>query len=107
MNKKMLAAVITAAMLIISTVAAFAGSPQDEEAVGAVYTMTNDATKNEVVIFNRDEDGILTKAGSILTGGQGYGLQRSGGRVRLSGLSGVSCTEPGSEMVIGRECRKQ
>jgi 6-phosphogluconolactonase (cycloisomerase 2 family) len=35
--------------------------------------MTNDDTGNEVVIFNRDEEGLLTMAGSIATQGTGSG----------------------------------
>jgi 6-phosphogluconolactonase len=73
MNKKMLVPVLTAVILMISPVVASAEGPRDEEAAGAVYTMTNDANDNEVVIFSRDEDGILTKAGSISTGGTGSG----------------------------------
>jgi 6-phosphogluconolactonase len=41
---------------------------------GAVYTMTNDAAGNKVVIFSRDHEGLLTKAGSISTGGTGSGV---------------------------------
>lgn len=71
MTKKML--VLTAMILMILAVSVFAQGAQDAVAVGAVYTMTNDANNNEVVIFNRDEDGILTKAGTISTGGNGSG----------------------------------
>jgi len=74
MNKKILVAILTAAMLMISGVPVFASNDGDDEGVvGAVYTMTNATTGNEVVIFDRDEDGILTKAGSIATGGTGSG----------------------------------
>ena len=40
---------------------------------GAVFTMTNDATTNEVVMFNRDAKGMLSNAGSLPTGGKGSG----------------------------------
>jgi len=42
---------------------------------GAVYTMTNAPAPdgNEVVIFDRDSTGILTRADSIATGGAGSG----------------------------------
>ncbi len=40
---------------------------------GAVYTMTNDAAGNQVVIFNRDAGGMLTPAGSVATQGLGSG----------------------------------
>ena len=73
MNKKMLVAILSAAMLMISTVAVFAEGQREEEAGGAVYAVTNAANGNEVVIFERDEDGVLTKAGSISTGGTGSG----------------------------------
>jgi 6-phosphogluconolactonase len=73
MNKKMTVAVLSAVIFMISSVAVFAQSYQDEDTVGAVYTMTNAVSNNEVVIFNRDENGILSKAGTIPTGGSGSG----------------------------------
>ena len=80
MNKKMLVAVFTASILMLSAVAVFAKSwhgkdhDRDErDLAGAVYAMTNASTDNEVVIFDRDDEGLLTKAGSISTGGLGSG----------------------------------
>ncbi|HME46285.1 MAG TPA: beta-propeller fold lactonase family protein [Syntrophorhabdales bacterium] len=73
MNKKIWVGVLTATILMISTVVTFAESPQWGDVAGAVYTMTNDSTGNKVVVFTRDEDGILTKAGSMATGGTGSG----------------------------------
>jgi 6-phosphogluconolactonase (cycloisomerase 2 family) len=71
MSKKTLVAVLTAAILIISAVSVFAKSwdyqdydRDDRGFVGAVYSMTNSSTDNE---------GLLTKAGSISTGGTGSG----------------------------------
>ena len=54
---------------------------------GAVYTMTNDTTDNEVVMFWRAADGTLTPAGSFSTGGQGTGggLGNQGGLVLSHG----------------------
>jgi len=76
----MFLAVLTATMLMVSTVAVFAESlnakdvdKPDKDVFGAAYTMTNATTGNEVVIFTRDEDGILTKAGSVSTKGTGSG----------------------------------
>lgn len=40
---------------------------------GAVYTMTNAPDDNRIVVFNRDEHGLLTKAGTVSTGGRGSG----------------------------------
>jgi 6-phosphogluconolactonase len=44
-----------------------------KDITGAVYTMTNSAAGNEIVIFDRDAKGMLTSAGSISTGGLGSG----------------------------------
>lgn len=61
--------VILAASFVVSGtgVAAAAGFG------GAVYTLTNGASGNEVVIFNRAADGTLTAAGSVSAGGLGTG----------------------------------
>ena len=40
---------------------------------GAIYAMTNDATNNEVAVFDRSANGTLTPAGSFSTGGRGSG----------------------------------
>ena len=40
---------------------------------GAVYTMTNDSTDNQVIVFGRNAKGILTKIDSVSTGGPGSG----------------------------------
>lgn len=80
MNKRMLVAVLAATMLMVLTGVVFAQSRHDMDidradkcVFGAVYTMTNATTGNEVVIFNRDAQGLLTKAGTIATGGTGSG----------------------------------
>jgi hypothetical protein len=43
--------------------------------VGALYTMDNAAAGNNVLVFQRDEKGALTSAGSFATGGTGTGTQ--------------------------------
>lgn len=43
------------------------------DAAGAVYTMTNSPSGNEVLIFHRSADGSLAPAGSASTGGLGTG----------------------------------
>jgi hypothetical protein len=40
---------------------------------GAVYTLTNQAVGNSVIVFDRAADGTLTLAGSYPTGGTGTG----------------------------------
>jgi 6-phosphogluconolactonase len=49
----------------------------------AVYTLSNDASSNEVVVYARASDGNLTLSGSYATGGQGLGagLGSQGGLV--------------------------
>jgi 6-phosphogluconolactonase (cycloisomerase 2 family) len=44
-----------------------------EGSTGAVYTLSNDAGGNAVVVFHRAAVGTLTPAGSVATGGQGSG----------------------------------
>jgi 6-phosphogluconolactonase len=39
--------------------------------VGDVYTLTNDATANSVVVYRRSADGTLTASSTVLTGGRG------------------------------------
>ena len=73
MNKKLWVAALVGTLLMIPTVATYAESPSWGDEAGAVYTMTNDSTGNQVVVFTRDESGILTKTGSVATGGTGFG----------------------------------
>ena len=49
-------------------VPAMANSGQDN-----VYTLTNSAAGNSVLVFDRDADGSLTAAGSVASGGLGSG----------------------------------
>lgn len=45
----------------------------DDDRGGAVFTMSNAAGANYVIVFDRDEDGRLTRMDSVATGGQGSG----------------------------------
>ena len=40
---------------------------------GAVYTLSNEATGNQLVVFQRDHRGGLSLAGTVATGGLGLG----------------------------------
>jgi 6-phosphogluconolactonase len=78
MKTKSLAAGLMASILMGSVTAAAApnpGGPQSnaKDAVGAVYTMTNDPAGNQIVMYDRDASGFLTNTGSIDTGGTGSG----------------------------------
>jgi 6-phosphogluconolactonase (cycloisomerase 2 family) len=87
---------ITRAILLTAALAAcsqdqdtsrqFALSPsfdRGSNVVGQVYTMSNSASGNAVLVFDRAADGSLTAAGSYATGGTGTGagLGNQGGLV--------------------------
>ena len=50
---------------------------------GALYTMTNAASGNEVLAFSRSENGSLSVAGTFATGGKGSGSTLSGAQGSL------------------------
>lgn len=56
-----------AAVLLFGAVTAQAGS------AGAAYTMTNAPDDNQIVVFSRDAQGLLTKTDVVSTGGKGSG----------------------------------
>jgi 6-phosphogluconolactonase (cycloisomerase 2 family) len=49
------------------------GDRDNDGRTGAVYTMSNDAAGNAILIFNRHQAGTLTPGGAIATGGAGTG----------------------------------
>jgi 6-phosphogluconolactonase len=73
MKTKISAIVLAAAMVLMSAVAVFAEGQHANDVVGAVYAMTNAPDNNEVVMFDRDAEGILTLTGAVSTGGSGSG----------------------------------
>jgi 6-phosphogluconolactonase len=76
-----LAAALVAAAITAPAAWAAPGGPG-----GAVFTQTNDAAGNQVVIWSRSTDGTLAPAGSVPTGGLGTGAGLgSQGAVTLSG----------------------
>lgn len=50
-----------------------AQGPSGNRGGGAVYVMTNDANHNEVIAFDRNNNGYLTERGHYDTGGRGSG----------------------------------
>ncbi|OLC57113.1 MAG: hypothetical protein AUH85_04065, partial [Chloroflexi bacterium 13_1_40CM_4_68_4] len=63
-------------LAILSLLSAFAGAAPafaSSDAVGAVYTQTNAAAGNSVLVFDRAADGSLSAAGQFWTGGSGTG----------------------------------
>ena len=61
-------AALAAALLVLAAPAMASGGGK-----GAVYTLTNAATGNAVAVFDRANDGSLTPAGTVATGGNGTG----------------------------------
>ncbi len=75
--------------MLFSFACALPAAAAGQDAPGAVYTMTNAASGNAVLIFDRNAQGLLTGAGSMATGGKGSGggLDQLGsqGSLTLSG----------------------
>lgn len=51
----------------------FGSDDGDDDDGGAVYTMNNAAGGNYILVYDRDEDGSLTRMDSVSAGGQGSG----------------------------------
>jgi 6-phosphogluconolactonase len=77
-----LVAAVVSMCVVVSRVA------QGEDAPGAVYTMSNAASGNQILVFQRSPEGTLTTLGTIDTGGAGTG----GG---LGNQGGLTLTEDG------------
>lgn len=72
-SSRLVSSVLASAGLLATAVLAPAAALADEDASGAVYTMTNAANGNQVVAYRRSESGKLTFSGSVATGGNGSG----------------------------------
>ena len=73
MNRRSLVSLLAVATLMSWALATPAKDRHGRGTGGAVYTTTNAADDNQVVIFERDQDGLLTLAGSVSTQGAGSG----------------------------------
>lgn len=58
---------------ILATALFLAGIGWAQDEPGAVYAMSNVASGNSILMFDRAANGALTSAGSITTGGHGTG----------------------------------
>lgn len=83
------------ALSLSPTLVARTGSA-DSNAPGAVYTMTNDPTDNEVVVFDRDAQGFLMKVDEVSTQGLGSG----GGVDPLASQGSIALTENGKWLLV-------
>ncbi|CAG0989611.1 6-phosphogluconolactonase [Anaerolineales bacterium] len=61
------------ATMTLALGAGFAAAEERQDFPGAVYTMSNAAGGNEILVFKRGANGMLTPAGSVPTGGLGTG----------------------------------
>ena len=86
---------IFCAALVTVGVAATTVVPQarSADAVGAVYSATNSAAGNSVLVFNRTADGGLTYVNAVATGGNGSGNG-------LGNQGGLALTADGKFLVV-------
>jgi 6-phosphogluconolactonase len=91
------AAVASASLTAAAASARGTGNP----AFGAVYTASNDAAGNAVLVFDRLADGALVPGGSIATGGlgSGAGLGNQGALVLTSDERWLLAVNAGSDSV--------
>jgi 6-phosphogluconolactonase len=59
--------------LAISVISPTLSNAEDEHSQGAVFVMTNDVNRNEVIAYKRAADGSLQENGKFATGGRGSG----------------------------------
>jgi 6-phosphogluconolactonase len=91
--------------LILSTVllvfAASAAAGSDSNVVGAAYTISNAASGNALVVYDRSADGSLTPVGSVPAGGLGTGggLASQGAVTLTDHGHTVLAVNPGSDSV--------
>lgn len=91
-SSRLLPSLLASAGLLATATLAPAAVFADEDARGAVYTMTNATSGNQVVVFRRSGNGELTPAGMVATGGNGSGTGLGSGH-------GLVTTEHGRYVV--------
>ncbi|CAN5683380.1 MAG: lactonase family protein [Ilumatobacteraceae bacterium] len=96
-----LAVGVGAVVALSSATAVDAAAPASRGHDGQVYAISNDPAGNALLVFNRSEDGSLTAAAPIPTGGTGTGMGLgSQGSVVVSGDGRyVLAVNPGSDQV--------
>ena len=90
-------------LVLVTASLAFAASAAagDGADVGAAYTISNAASGNELVVYDRSADGSLTPAGSVPAGGLGTGggLASQGAVTLTDDGRTVLAVNPGSNSV--------
>lgn len=66
----------------------------NEKIIAAVYVQTNDADRNEVLAFERADDGALAPLGAVATGGRGTGTRH------LASQSSVALRDDGRHVLV-------
>jgi 6-phosphogluconolactonase len=96
--KRLTFLVLTATVLVF---AASAAAGRGSNVVGAAYTISNAASGNALVVYDRAEDGSLTAAGSVPAGGLGTGggLASQGAVTLTDHGNTVLAVNPGSNSV--------
>jgi 6-phosphogluconolactonase (cycloisomerase 2 family) len=91
--------IATILLTVPLTGTAAAGNPRDF--AGAVYTMTNDASGNAVIMFRRTAHGLLVPGGTFFTEGlgSGDGLGNQGALALSTGNRWLFVVNPGSNDV--------
>lgn len=97
MRRRVLSVCICVLSLGLGTVSAVS----DDRGVGAVYTMSNAASGNAVLVFERRVDGALSPAAAVATGGKGTGagLGNQGGLVLTDDGDWLLAVNAGSNSV--------
>ena len=92
---------IFATILLTVPMAGTADAGNHRDFAGAVYTMTNDASGNAVIMFRRTERGRLVRGGTFLTEGlgSGDGLGNQGALVLDAENRWLFVVNPGSDDV--------
>ena len=96
--KRLLVLALSTALLVF---AASAAAGRDSKAVGVAYTISNAASGNALVVYDRAADGALTPAGSVSAGGLGTGggLASQGAVTLTDHGKTVLAVNPGSNSV--------
>lgn len=83
--REILSRAVTAAVLVVVSQAA--------AAQGVVYTASNAVARNQVIVYERDESGRLSFAGTVDTGGRGTGMG-------LGNQGGLALSRDGQWLVV-------
>lgn len=103
-NSILHAVCVAASVMLASTAVTVMAGPSDDwpgrRAVGAVYTMTNASTGNEIVVFSRSADGAIAERARVATMGIGNDQALvSAGSLRLVGERFLVAANPGDSTV--------